>query len=356
MPDSPLVQTGLLILRAMWPGAINHLLRSLPAPLTRSWVESLQPLMDESLAQIAGLPLLSHAQDKLRSLPISKGGLALPDLGDLAMAARLAALAAIPGHPNAADYKRKCIDDEAADLTARLNALTRSSVVPIVGTVHNLPEGRSHKGLQHKLCHAIYISYVKELQTTLAADSPLLQIWQFHTSSDRPGPPASHPGQGSWLLAPPLPHLQLTDREVQLGLRHRLGLPCYAPGHRCQRHLANGNVCGQALDPAGDHAAVCCTAIRTHRHNAIRDHICRYGKTCGLMAEVEQMMPPPPPLARLADPQNPFVPPSAEEAMEHSPLTRPGPNDVPQNEVRQRAPKRADVHTPHYYDHGISLD
>ena len=115
-PESPLVQTGILILRAMWPGSINHLLRSLPAPLTRSWVESLQPLMDETLAQLAGLPLLSHAQDKLRSLPISKGGLAMPDLGDLAMTARLAALATIPGHPNAADYKRKCIEQEAADL------------------------------------------------------------------------------------------------------------------------------------------------------------------------------------------------------------------------------------------------
>ena len=97
-PDAPLAQTALLILRAMWPGSINHLLRSLPAPLTRSWVESLQPIMDEALAQIVGIPTLSHAQDKMRSLPIGKGGLALPDLGDTAMAARLAALATLPGH------------------------------------------------------------------------------------------------------------------------------------------------------------------------------------------------------------------------------------------------------------------
>ena len=94
--------------------------------------------------------------------------------------------------------------------------MTRTSVSSVVGTVHHLPEGRSHKGLQHKLCHVIYQSYVKELQSTLQVDSPLSQTWRFHTSTDLPGPPVSHPGQGSWLLAPPLPHLQLTDRESDI--------------------------------------------------------------------------------------------------------------------------------------------
>ena len=290
-PELPLVQVAMLLLRSMWPSSINHLLRALPAPLSRSWTESLQVIYDEALSNLGQLPALDANQKLLRSLPLSRGGLGLPDLGDLALAARLAALATIPNHPKAQLYKDRCIQQEAEQLTQRIETITGAPTQPIIGSVHQLPEGRSHKGLQHKLCDLFFIAYAKALRTSLSDFHPLMQAWRLHSTTDVPGAPPAHAGQASWLQAPPLPHLQLHDREMRLGLRRRLGLPLFHNHCRCNHLLTGGRPCNVPLDVHGNHALSCCHAIRTHRHNAIRDHICKYGKQCGLIGQVEQIAP-----------------------------------------------------------------
>ena len=45
------------------------------------------------------------------------------------------------------------------------------------------------------------------------------------------------------------------------------------------------------MDTAGNHALNCCQTIRTNRHSAIRDHICRCEKLAGLFGQTEQILP-----------------------------------------------------------------
>ena len=53
---SPAVQTALLILRSIWPGACLHLLRQLPPNLTQEYTETVQDLFLHTLQTILRLP------------------------------------------------------------------------------------------------------------------------------------------------------------------------------------------------------------------------------------------------------------------------------------------------------------
>ena len=289
--ELPLVQAALLILRTTWPGAITHILRALPVSLSRQWAETIQPLFDDCFATITNTTHLDGHQQRLRSLPLNKGGLGLPNLGELALAARLASLASISEHARAHHYKTSCINQEARELALRIEDVTGAPTQPIIGTVQQLPEGQSHKGLQQKLSNLFHLAHAKALRLALNDSHPLMQAWKFHTTTELPGAPPLHPGQASWLLAPPLPHLCLTNLDMQLGIRRRLGLPLLKPQCRCARLLAGHKPCDTIMDTAGYHALNCCQTIRTHRHNAIRDHICKYGKQAGLLGQIEQIVP-----------------------------------------------------------------
>ena len=216
---------------------------------------------------------------------------AFPELSELALTARLAALASIPEHAQASQYKTTCIDQEANELATRIETATGAATQPIIGTVHQLPEGRSHKGLQQKLSNLFHLAHAKDLRLALNDSHPIMLAWQYHTTTELPGAPPIHPGQASWLQAAPLPHLQLTNLDMQLGIRRRLGLPLLKPRCRCSRLLAGHKPCDTIMDIEGNHALNCCQSIRTHRHNAIRDHICRYGKLAGMIGQIEQIIP-----------------------------------------------------------------
>ena len=203
--ELPLIQVALLILRATWPGAVTHIFRALPVSLSRPWAETIQPLFDDCFANITNTTHLDSQRKQLRSLPLNKGGLGLPDLSDLALTARLAALASIPEHAQATHYKTTCINQEAMELATRIEDATGAPTQPIIGTVHQLPEGRSHKGLQQKLSNLFHLAHAKNLRLALSDSHPVMQAWRFHTTTEQPGAPPLHPGQASWLQASPRP-------------------------------------------------------------------------------------------------------------------------------------------------------
>ena len=94
--DDPSLQVALLILRSLWPGSFLHLLRQLPWQMTQAFAEQVDSLLYATLARLCGLTALNATQKNICSLPVSHGGLGLPAVPSLALAARISLLATIP--------------------------------------------------------------------------------------------------------------------------------------------------------------------------------------------------------------------------------------------------------------------
>ena len=140
-----------------------------------AWAETTQPLFDDCFANITNTAHLDSQRKLPRSLPLNKGGLGLPDLSELALTARLAALASIPEHAQATHYKTTCVNQEAMELATRIEDATGAPTQPIIGTVHQFPEGRSHKGLQQKLSNLFHLAHAKALRIALSDSHPIMQ-------------------------------------------------------------------------------------------------------------------------------------------------------------------------------------
>ena len=72
------------------------------------------------------------------------------------LAARMAALATLRAfRPHTQDRIRNMVNNEGAELLHRLGPLTQcSSIVTMVGDLHDIPAGRSRLGLQRRQCCA----------------------------------------------------------------------------------------------------------------------------------------------------------------------------------------------------------
>ena len=180
------------------------------------------------------------------------------------------------------------METESLQLINRINAATGAAIQNIVGNDGQGVPGRSLRGLQKKLADNYHKSTVKELRSALPEGNQILAAWQAHCTTSTPGERPRHPGQGAWLTAKAAGPLTIPNLAYRHGCLRRLGLPSIAPGHTCQRTLANGRNCGQAVDPIGSHLMSCNWRLVMHRHNTLRDHIASYCQQAGLPAHTEQ--------------------------------------------------------------------
>lgn len=139
-------------------------------------------------------------------------------------------------------------------------------------STHQLPPTRSN--MQSKLMEAFHTH----------ARSVLLDM--FHHSERDLARIRSCGGCGNaeFLRTPPTdPHLRLTDAEIRVTLRWRLGLPILPPGATCM-HLGATKMCTTLMDTFADHPITCKLGAWTQeRHDAIRDlitHFCSIAKLC----------------------------------------------------------------------------
>ena len=102
------------------------------------------------------------------------------------------------------------------------------------------------------------------------------------------------PGAGGF-LEPPVPFEDeavklMPDLHFLVMLRDRLRLPVCPEGAVCQHRKESGEICGQVLDPRGQHAKKCeCGGSRMARHDALRNFTASFHpKVTGFVANTEQ--------------------------------------------------------------------
>ena len=287
---SPAVQTALLILRSVWPGACLHLLRQLPPNLTQEYTETVQDLFQNTLQTLLHLPALSPPHKRVIALPLAHGGLAFPHLPTLAIAARISMLATIPRTPANRAFFDSHLRDELNRLGTQFDDLIEGRTADVLGQIAEPPPGRSFRGLQKKLMAQHHTQLSRELLCLGPDHQRLIDAWFAHHSSDDPLTKAVHPGQSSWLLAKPTPHRSLPDTAVIYGVRRRLGLSANPADLTCTHVTSNGRECGKLIDHDAVHAMNCQRGYIHLRHDQIRDHIAQYARTCGFIAQAEQCM------------------------------------------------------------------
>ena len=102
------------------------------------------------------------------------------------------------------------------------------------------------------------------------------------------------PGAGAFLEQPVCREdetpVRMPCSHFRLSLRDRLRLDVCPEGARCQRRNADGVVCGQILDPRGNHAKLCPYGrAKIARHDSLRDFAAGYHqRTTGLVTHTEQ--------------------------------------------------------------------
>ena len=144
--SAPSIQVTALLLRAMWPGAVVHLLRSLPTHITQAWAEELDGMFVTAFKELMQIEALTPHHRAILSLPVPTGGFALPKFQSLAKCARLAAITTLPAHPAVEQYKQACLETESLQLIDRINDATGAAIQNIVGNDGQGVPGRSLRG------------------------------------------------------------------------------------------------------------------------------------------------------------------------------------------------------------------
>ena len=118
--DQAGLQIAWSLLQRQVPSRILHLLRSHPTAVTDNICEQTQTELQENLRYWLQYPVLNADQWKLAELPITSGGLALPNLRRQAVVARIACLATLPEFVATDPYKADIIEKERPALFGRL--------------------------------------------------------------------------------------------------------------------------------------------------------------------------------------------------------------------------------------------
>ena len=104
---------------------------------------------------------------------------------------------------------------------------------------------------------------------------------------------AAGPTAGASFVAPLSTYgVHYTDRQWAQALQWRLGMSAPGPIQPCRNMKANEELCGEVLDPGGDHAVICaCGPMRIARHNDLADVYADITEEVGAIARREVFVP-----------------------------------------------------------------
>ena len=114
------LQVAWALISKTLPPRVVHLLRAHPVEQTQEMCQNLQDALLNTVRQLMGQPGFTADQLHLAKLPVTAGGLGLPDLPVLALIARTACIATLPRAEHTVSFRHHLIRQEGADLLERL--------------------------------------------------------------------------------------------------------------------------------------------------------------------------------------------------------------------------------------------
>ena len=286
------LQVAWALISKTLPPRVVHLLRAHPVEQTQEMCDNLQNALLNTVRQLMGQPSFTADQLHLAKLPVTAGGLGLPDLPVLALIARTACIATLPRAEQTDPFRQQLIRQEGDVLLERLRGLSERHPSQMAGDLSNPPPGLSLRHLSRKLTKSIQSRAIGDLwRKREDLDATLRHQWIRNLPGDAPARPESYHGHGEWLhCLPGRYETTLLDPVFRLGMNQRLGFPAPGTGQQCGRTPPGGKRCSHILDSYGRHAACCTKGLHTRRHDRIRDLLTKLARQAGLTATTEQAM------------------------------------------------------------------
>ena len=290
--DAAGLQVAWALISKTLPPRVVHLLRAHPVEQTQEMCDSLQDALLDTVRQLIGQPSLTADQLHLAKLPVTAGGLGLPDLPALALIARTACIATLPRAEQTDSFRKELIRREGDVLIDRLRGISERHPTHMAGDLSDPPPGLSLRHLSRKLTKSIQSRAISDLWRRRAdLDATLRHQWTRNLPGDTPARPESYHGHGEWLhCLPGKFETTLLDPVFRLGMNQRLGFPAPGTGQQCGRNPPGGKRCQHILDSFGRHAACCTKGLHTRRHDRIRDLLTKLARQAGMTATAEQAM------------------------------------------------------------------
>ena len=286
------LQVAWALISKTLPPRVVHLLRAHPVQQTQEMCDSLQDALLDTVRQLMGQPSFTADQLHLAKLPVTAGGLGLPDLPVLALIARTACIATLPRAEQTDSFRKELIQREGDVLMERLRGISERHPTHMAGDLSDPPPGLSLRHLSRKLTKSIQSRAISDLwRRRMDLDATLRHQWLRNLPGDSPARPESYHGHGEWLhCLPGKFETTLLDPVFRLGMNQRLGFPAPGTGQQCGRTPPGGKRCQHILDPLGRHAACCTKGLHTRRHDRVRDLLTRLARQAGMTATAEQAM------------------------------------------------------------------
>ena len=226
------LQVAWALISKTLPSRVVHLLRAHPVEQTQEMCDNLQNALLNTVRQLMGQPGFTADQLHLAKLPVTAGGLGLPDLPVMALIARTACIATLPRAEQTDPFRQQLICQEGGILLERLRGLSERHPSQMAGDLSNPPPGLSLRHLSRKLTKSIQSRAISDLwRRRDDLDATLRHQWIRNLPGDAPARPESYHGHGEWLhCLPGRYETTLLDPVFRLGMNQRPGLSC--PGHR----------------------------------------------------------------------------------------------------------------------------
>ena len=137
------LQVAWALISKTLPPRVVHLLRAHPVEQTQEMCDSLQDALLSTVRQLMGQPSFTADQLHLAKLPVTAGGLGLPDLPVLALIARTACIATLPRAEQTDTFRKELIRREGDVLMERLRGISERHPTHMAGDLSDPPPGLS---------------------------------------------------------------------------------------------------------------------------------------------------------------------------------------------------------------------
>ena len=193
--DTAGLQVSWALISKTLPPRVVHLFRAHPVEQTQKMCDTLQDALIDTVRQLMGQPGFTADQLQLAKLPVTAGGLGLPDLPTLALVARTSCIATLPRADRTDSFRKDLVNQEGGMLLERLRNLSEGHPTQMAGDLSDPPPGLSLRHLSRKLTKSIQSRAISDLWIGDA----LRHQWIRSLPGDAPARPDSYHGHGEWL-------------------------------------------------------------------------------------------------------------------------------------------------------------
>ena len=137
--DTAGLQVAWALISKTLPPRVVHLLRAHPVEQTQELCDTLQDALIDTVRQLIGQPGMTANQLQLAKLPVTAGGLGLPDLPTLALVARASCIATLPRAAHTESFRKDLVKQEGGVLLERLRGLSERHPTQMAGDLSEPP-------------------------------------------------------------------------------------------------------------------------------------------------------------------------------------------------------------------------